>query len=568
MTAISINSLSKAYKSSDTLALSNITLDIPKGKITCIAGSDGSGKTTLLRVMAGLLKVDRDSCAVYEGINKYPSLPPYEYVSYLSQGLGVYEDLTVEQNLNLFVRLAGVVNESQIVCQSLELAGLQCFQNRLVKDLSGGMKQKLGIAIALLRDPKILLLDEPMTGLDPFFQNQMKETVVALKNQGLTVVFSTSVLSESYLCDHVVVLNRGVVLFEGAQEEFLDAVQNRTFYLDGVKENRKQLCEQLLDYDCILDATVEGDRINLIANKKIQKADLIHLENFFLGSRAPNFEDAYIYRIGGTYKRPKLRFIKKKSDVVENKVAIESIHLTKKFNNFTAVRDLSFKVFSGEIFGVLGPNGSGKSTLFKMLCGLLQPTMGNAIINGISMGSLPISAKKTIGYMAQKFSLYENMTVANNLMFFIRIYGVGDQKYVFEEMVEIFGLREFLNTLARDLPLGFKQRLALSCSLVHKPKVLFLDEPTSGIDSITRREFWQHISFLSEQGVTVFVSTHLMDEAELCDRIGMISNGSIRIIDRPKGIKDRFAIECPDKEVSLVNAFIHFCSSKGGFSDE
>jgi ABC-2 type transport system ATP-binding protein len=323
----------------------------------------------------------------------------------------------------------------------------------------------------------------------------------------------------------------------------------------------RQVLTQALQQPDVIDGVIQGNGVRIVTKDKA--AHPVHLKALEGGTHltiepiAPRFEDAFIDILGGgpgglSRLAQETPLIKPKQELV-----IEAKGLVKRFGAFTAADHITFNVKAGEIFGLLGPNGAGKSTTFKMMCGLLKPTAGEAFVNGYDLQQAPAQARAHIGYMAQKFSLYGNLSVQQNLDFFSGIYNLTGRmrQKMIQEMVEIFNLSPYLNESAENLPLGFKQRLALSCSLMHRPEVLFLDEPTSGVDPITRREFWLHINGLVERGVTVMVTTHFMDEAEYCDRIGLVYRSQLITIGTPQELKLKVATkENPDP--TLEDAFI------------
>ncbi len=228
--------------------------------------------------------------------------------------------------------------------------------------------------------------------------------------------------------------------------------------------------------------------------------------------------------------------------------AIQSEHITKKFGDFTAVDNISFEVDKGEIFGFLGANGAGKTTAMRIFCGLSIPTSGKATVAGFDIYNDTEKIKKNIGYMSQKFSLYENLTVKENLEFFGGIYGVPKKelKEKSENLIQKLGLNEEKNKLVSEIPLGWKQKLAFSVAIFHHPEIVFLDEPTGGVDPVTRRQFWDLIYEASESGITVFVTTHYMDEAEYCDRVSIMVDGKIEALDTPKNLKNQFDVNSMD----------------------
>ncbi len=466
---VEISNITKKF--ADNTAINNVTAHIEKGKITGLVGPDGAGKTTLIRLITELLAPSEGNINVKAGD-----------IGYMPQKFGLYEDLTVRQNLDLYADLRGVPGKERkkIFEQLLKFTSLAPFTKRLAGQLSGGMKQKLGLACVLINKPELLLLDEPGVGVDPISRWELWSMVQELLKEGITVLWSTAYLNEAEQCDNVILLDEGNLLFQG------------------------------------------------------KPGDLTKGET--------SFEEAFASMLGG--------WPEDKSELADmmitlpktGKPIIEARNLTKKYGDFTASKDINFSIKQGEIFGLLGPNGAGKTTIFKMMCGLVTPTSGEAVVK----------SRDKIGYMAQKFSLYDNLSVMQNLKFFSGIYGLKgkEQKDKINKIIEIFNLKDYLNMHSSLLPLGYKQRLALSCAVMHEPEVLFLDEPTSGIDPITRREFWTHINRMVEKGVTIMVTTHFMDEAELCDRISLIYRSQSIAIGTPGELKNM------TKTQTMEDAFI------------
>lgn len=476
--SVEIIDLTKKF-SSDYSAIDNLNLNIAQGKITGLIGPDGAGKTTLIRLIAGLL-VPTGGKVVTLGLDSVTQKDLIkDKIGYMPQKFGLYEDLTVIQNLELYSELKKIPTEEKapLFEKLLDMADLNRFQARLAGALSGGMKQKLGLACALLGKPELLLLDEPSVGVDPISRRELMKMVRELKGEGITILWSTSYLDEAHSFDNCIVLNEGKVIYEGVPHA--------------------------------LDPTTAG------------------------------FEQKVIDLMGGIDLKPSV--LAEKFELKEDscEYAIEAVDLVKKYGDFYAVKNNTFCVKRGEIFGLLGPNGAGKSTSFKMMCGLATPTAGTARIQGVDILQNPSKARSYLGYMAQKFSLYGDLSVMENLNFFAGVYGLGlfKRKEKIEEIIDIFHFNKYLNQNASDLSLGYKQRLALSCAVMHDPPVLFLDEPTSGVDPITRREFWHHIKSLANKGVTVMVTTHFMDEAEFCDRISLFYRGEAIATGSPAELK-------------------------------
>ena len=447
----------------------------------------------------------------------------------------------------------------QAFARLLEFTDLKRFTGRKASALSGGMKQKLGLACALLSKPELLLLDEPSVGVDPISRRDLWLMVQELVSEGIGVLWSTAYLDEADLCGHVILLNEGQKLFSGPPKELTRRVRRRTFAMTA-HEGRRQILARALQDESVVDGVVQGESIRLVF-----RDSTILFNPLSVGAEAgtelrpvaPRFEDAFIDVLGGGPKGESAVANAMQAIPRDDQPIIECRELTKRFGGFVAADHITFSVQRGEIFGLLGPNGAGKSTIFKMLCGLLQPSDGEARVAGFDLHTAASQARNRLGYVAQKFSLYGNLTVRQNLEFFSGIYGLTGQsrQKAVDRMVQIFGFEERLSMASGQLPLGFKQRLAMACSLMHEPDVLFLDEPTSGVDPIARREFWTHINALVEKGRTVMVTTHFMDEAEYCDRIALIYHGKVIALGTPDELKRGVrSTQCPDP--TMEDAFV------------
>lgn len=549
-----IDGVSKNFLPDIPPAVDNISATIPKGQIVAIAGPDGAGKTTLIRLIAGLLKPSKGTITVdgYDTIKDAREL--HRLISYMPQKFGLYEDLSVIQNLNLYADLQGVVGKEreETFKRLLKFTDLDHFKDRLAGDLSGGMKQKLGLACTLVRKPTLLLLDEPTVGVDPISRRELWKMVQDLLKDNITVIWSTAYLDEAERANSVLLLNEGKLLYDGSPVDLAKRIEGKAFKIENIEGNRRLVLKKALQNENVIDGVIQGQDVRIVVKDPSVPIDVPNLKKV-----PPRFEDAFIDILGGGPGG--VSILAEKTPIIppKNYPVIQAEHLTKKFGNFTAASDVTFNVPSGEIFGLLGPNGAGKSTTFKMLCGLLKPTHGKALVNGLDLETAGSEARSHIGYMAQKFSLYGNLSVFQNLEFFSGIYNLKGhkQKEMIDEMVETFALKPYLDVNADTLPLGFKQRLALSCAVMHRPQVLFLDEPTSGVDPITRREFWNHINGLVEKGITVMVTTHFMDEAEYCDRIALIYRSKVIMIGTPEELKKEGTKEI--LQPTLEDAFIH-----------
>jgi ABC-2 type transport system ATP-binding protein len=486
-------------------------------------------------------------------------------IGYMPQRFGLYEDLSVRENLELYAALRGLPRAEWAAAfeRLLEFTDLARFQMRLAGRLSGGMKQKLGLACALIRTPKLLLLDEPGVGVDPVSRRELWGIVrrlVAPDAGGVGVLWSTAYLDEAEQCDHVYLLNQGKLLFGGPPAQLVGGVHGRTFLLKGFAGGRRPLLERLLERDDVEDATIRGRAIRLLIARDMPVPDQTDLggEAAQLEPIPPHFEDGFIDALHGEVRGISALAQAYRTIPASDKPVIEAAGLTKRFGDFAAAEDIRFTVGRGEIFGLLGPNGAGKSTTFKMLCGLLRPTGGNGSVAGFDLRHAAADARNALGYMAQKFSLYGDLSVAQNLDFFAGVYGLPRDaaRAAITRSIEVFDLQAYLGTNAGELPLGYKQRLALACAVMHQPPVLFLDEPTSGVDPLTRREFWTHINGLVSKGVTVLVTTHFMEEAEYCDRVALIYRAREIATGTPEELRGKAADIAKLDDPTLEDAFI------------
>ena len=555
---INIEALTKRFSPDGPPALDAISATIRPGRITGLVGPDGAGKTTLIRLMVGLLSADAGTLTVgSEDALKNPAAIR-EFTGYMPQRFGLYDDLTVAENLTLYADLRGVVGKLRIerFDSLLSFTGLGPYTSRLAGALSGGMKQKLGLACALLQHPAVLLLDEPSVGVDPLSRRELWAMVKKLAGEGITIVWSTAYLDEAENCDAVLLLNEGRLLFEGDPGDLTNQVRGRSFHIRGLGSGRRQVLARMLAQDKVVDGVIQGANVRLVLKDKKHRPSMAGLPGK-LHRVAPRFEDAFVDVLGGGPGGGSALADQMAPIEDDGAAVIEATRLTKRFGTFTAVDAVSISIRRGEVFGLLGPNGAGKSTTFKMLCGLLKPTAGSATIAGLSLRAHSARARRNIGYMAQKFSLYGNLSLRQNLDFFSGVYGLSGAKRrrKIDAMMDIFALAPHAATSADALPLGFKQRLALSCAVMHEPAVLFLDEPTSGVDPITRREFWNHINAMVEKGMTIMVTTHFMDEAEYCDRIAIINQGVEIATGSPDDLKARVAGK-DNSDPTLEEAFI------------
>ncbi len=555
MNLISAKSILKSFNG--TKAVNSIDLEVYKGKITGLVGPDGAGKTTLIRLMTGLLVQDSGELNVLGFDMPKHSNEVQSLIGYMPQKFGLYEDLTVEENFNLYANLQSIDKSRQQhrIDELLHFTSLFDFKSFLAGTLSGGMKQKLGLACALIKKPKLLLLDEPGVGVDPISRRELWAMVQTLLKEDIGVVWSTAYLDEASLFDDVILLNEGKILFQGEPKQLTDTMVGKVFKIVGNIQDKRKTLKLALLYEDVRDGVILGNRIKLIcsAKEKLPPLKALEAEQCHYEDELPNFEDGFIDILGGSFDGVSaLAEQMNETPLIEGDL-IEAKNLTRKFGSFTAVNNVSFQIKRGEIFGFLGPNGAGKSVTFKMLCGLMTPTSGEAKVLGYSLEKSSALARSKIGYMSQKFSLYGDISVIENLRFFAGIYGLKgkDKNKKIEGMLDIFDLKRFQKTASKNLPLGYKQRLSLACAVMHDPAVLFLDEPTSGVDPLTRREFWNHIYAMVQKGMTIMVTTHFMDEAEYCDRIALIYKGEVIASGAPRSL-----IAQVSENATMEDAFI------------
>ncbi|TBL83642.1 ATP-binding cassette domain-containing protein [Hafnia alvei] len=560
---IVLDGVEKRFAGMDQPAVASLSTRIASGAVMGLVGPDGAGKTTLIRMLAGLLKPSAGTVSVVGLDPLTQDSELHAILGYMPQKFGLYEDLTVIENLTLYADLRGVIGEERRKTfeRLLKFTDLTRFTERLAGKLSGGMKQKLGLACTLVGEPKVLLLDEPGVGVDPISRRELWRMVHELADEGMLILWSTSYLDEAEQCREVLLMNEGKLLYSGAPQQLTQRMAGRTILLRAKNISHRKLLQRAICLPSVSDGVIQGKYLRLILKDNADHHALLHdldQPDAELLEAEPRFEDAFIDLLGGgPDHESELAKIMPQVKVDPNETVIEAQQLTKKFGDFAATDHVDFQVKRGEIFGLLGPNGAGKSTTFKMMCALLKPTSGKALVLGMDLKTDSGRARQHLGYMAQKFSLYGNLTVAQNLKFFSGVYGLKgkQQKEKIEGMVNAFNFTPILNQTPDSLPLGFKQRLALACSLMHEPDILFLDEPTSGVDPLTRREFWLHINGMVDKGVTVMVTTHFMDEAEYCDRIGLVYRGKIIAAGSPDQLKHSVASD-DNPNPTMEQAFI------------
>ncbi len=565
---LTAHSLTKTFRvgGRDATALDDVNFEARGGVVTGLVGPDGAGKTTLMRLAAGLLEPSSGQIRVLGYDATRESAKVQLAIGYMPQRFGLYEDLSVQENLDLYADLQGVApaDRAERYQELLDMTGLAPFTHRLAGRLSGGMKQKLGLACTLVRAPRLLLLDEPTVGVDPVSRRELWAIVYRLvAKETMSVLLSTAYLDEAERCAHLVLLHEGRVIGQGSPADFSQPMRGRTFHVRAPQTGRRRLQARLALLPGVLDATLEGEAVRLVTEEADMSLSLPGVAPEEITAVAPKFEDSFIARLRREQPAPVPPPQAERPPSTSDETVIVVNNLSRRFGDFLAVKNLSFSVGTGEIFGLLGANGAGKTTTFRMLCGLLPASGGQLQVAGVDLRTAPAAARARIGYMSQKFSQYGNLTVRQNLEFFARAYGLSGNKrrlrlsWALQEM----GLAEIATAESAELPLGFKQRLALCCALMHEPDILFLDEPTSGVDPLARRQFWSRINALAETGVTVLITTHFMEEAEYCDRLAIMASGEILALGTPREVKAR-AGGAQGPAASLEEAFLLLVQGK------
>lgn len=569
--------LNKTFKAEqkgldDVQALQGINMQIKTGQLTALVGPDGAGKTTFLRLIAGLYEPTTGSLKVLGmDVAKDPQ-SVQDRISYMPQKFGLYEDLSIQENLDLYADLHGVPMDvrKERFARLLKITDLARFTERPAGKLSGGMKQKLGLACTLVRSPELLLLDEPSVGVDPLSRRDLWIIIEQLvREENLSVILSTAYMDEAERCHEVYVMLDGQVLKQGTPDELTAQAQGQTWQVEPSPDMKARVLQaHLLDNQhYIADAVPKGNVVRFITRIESPSlpADLLP-KGIVAEPRAAELEDAFmllLHEAKHTQKTvlaqenlaldPSITLIensdspqvKTKQDVKQQleKPVIVVKDLVRTFGDFTAVANTSFDVYRGEIFGLLGPNGAGKTTTFRMLCGLLPASSGVLEVAGMNLRTARAQARAKIGYVSQKFALYGNLSVLDNLKFFGGAYGLSGKhlKQQIDKSLLQFELKP--HAKSGDLPNGFKQRLSMAAALLHQPEIVFLDEPTSGVDPLARRSFWYTIGELANQGMTIIVTTHFMEEAEYCDRIAIQDAGKLLAIGTPQQIRGMAQLE-------------------------
>lgn len=559
---IQVDGLVKRYKDG-TEALKNLVLEVQPGELFGLVGPDGAGKSTALKILAGIMEPTSGKALV---LNSKPS-EARRFIGYVAQGGALYPELSVDENLRYEAGMHGVGNREYAKLRETHLSnmGLLEFADRLAGQLSGGMKQKLALCCALVSKPKVILLDEPTTGLDPISRRELWQALAVLGQEGVTAVVATPFLDEAERCHRIAMMYDGAVHEMGKPAD-LKKVLGLSRLEIAVKNDARTiraLSELSFDQsDNIVDICPFGDHIEVLCKDATRGKEEVgialskaNIEVSGVEQSAPNLENVFITKLK-TLTRREVRHIpfphlkeKAKSDTASrvrsarrndaSGIALKAEKLNMLFGKFKAVENVDLELRYGEIFGLLGANGAGKTTTIKMLCRLLKPTSGKVTILGDSSENRSREIRKKIGYMSQKFTLYDNLTVKENLEFYAGIYEIPLElrSRQIDWVVDACDLSEIKNSLVKNLPLGWKQRIAFGAAVMHDPEVIFLDEPTAGVDPLARRQMWKLIRAFAANGAVILVTTHYLDEAEFCNRMAFMASSQIVAQGSPQELK-------------------------------
>jgi ABC-2 type transport system ATP-binding protein len=549
-TVISIRDLRHSYGKHSQEAVAGINLDIYSGEIFGLIGPDGAGKTTTFQILSGVMPQK-------SGIVEVFGFPPRDVrlqMGYLTQRFSLYPDMSIEENLRYAAGLREV-RDAAFKTRSdryLKLLDLAQFKDRLAGKLSGGMKQKLSLCCVLIHSPKILLLDEPTTGVDPVSRREFWDIVAHLSaTEGMTTVVATPYLDEAERCSRIALMYEGKIqqCDTPAQIKASLGVQRLEVYLPVMQLDR---AEDIIKHnpdlqDVVSDIQRFGDRLDILTAQPQETSDRLrqnlpqHLQIEKIITNTPTLENTFVARLrelkgeSSASNYPRIYYLEKSTEA-----AIGAQKLNKLFGQFQAVKDVNLDIKYGEVFGLLGANGAGKTTVIKMLCGLLPASSGKLMLAGETGQLRSAAVRQKIGYMSQKFSLYDDLTIEENLEFYCGVYGIPrrDRRAKKDWVLQITDLTGKGDKLTSDLPGGWKQRVAFGAALMHEPQVLFLDEPTSGVDPLARRQFWRWINTFAREGMAILVTTHYLEEAEQCHRLGFMVAGELVAQGTPRQIKE------------------------------
>ena len=564
--AIEVRGLTKRYGKLE--AVRGISFEVCPGEIFGLIGPDGAGKTSTFQILAGVMEATSGDASIFGK----PARDMRSQTGYLTQAFSLYPDLTVTENIryNGDLRLLPSKEIAERGLQYLRMFEMDRFVDRLAGQLSGGMKQKLALVCALVPQPKVLLLDEPTTGVDPVSRREFWDVLAHLSAEGLTILVATPYLDEAERCHRIAFMHLGEIIQIGTPPELCASLGAKRIELRtaDLRKAESILSEGAGPDKDIVDVQRFGDRLDLLVRdpdkaRKLVTEKLKGLSVDDMRVDEPTLENTFV---------AKLRALGQKADTVafpakhdhsslRGQIAVGATDLVKVFKAFTAVKKVSLQIRNGEIYGLLGANGAGKTTTIRMLCGLLDPTSGTMELGGTAGNLRSEAVRERIGYMSQKFSLYDDLTILENLDFFSGVYGVPEQER--EEKIRwvlsFSGLDGKQDQITGSLPGGWKQRVAFGAAIMHEPDILFFDEPTSGVDPLARRAFWTMINRLADGGAAILVTTHYLEEAEQCNRLGMMVAGELVVEGTPSGVKAKqsghlleFLVDQPQQAADLL----------------
>jgi len=566
--AIEARDLTKRYGKVE--AVRGIAFDVRAGEIFGLIGPDGAGKTSTFQILAGVMEATSGVAEIFGR----PAREMRSQTGYLTQTFSLYPDLTVAENIRYSgdLRRIPIDEIASRGDQYLRMFDMDRFADRLAGKLSGGMRQKLSLVCALVPQPHVLLLDEPTTGVDPVSRREFWDVLAHLAADGLTILVATPYLDEAERCHRIGFMHQGEILRIGTSSEICATLGAKRIELrtSDLRKTERLLSERAGPEQGILDVQRFGDRLDLLVRDPDQVKPRVEEELQHAGIAIeemrvdqPTLENTFVAKLRALGQRVATAEFPARHDHsgLRGQVAVGAEKLIKQFGAFTAVKNVNLQIRNGEVYGLLGANGAGKTTTIRMLCGLLEPTSGTMELAGTQGNLRSEAVRKRIGYMSQKFSLYDDMTIQENLNFFAGVYGVPEQER--EEKIRwvlsFSGLEGKQDQFTGSLPGGWKQRVAFGAAIMHEPDILFLDEPTSGVDPLARRAFWTMINRLADTGAAILVTTHYLEEAEQCNRLGMMVAGELVAEGTPSGIKAQqsghllqFIVDQPQRAADLL----------------
>jgi len=513
---LKVKNLSVSY--GKKIAIKNINFTLKEKEILGFIGADGAGKSSTLHAIAGVVSFDGEiSYKNYVYHSPKESEKIKNEISLMPQGLGLvlYDFLSVKEHFDFFRSLRGIKKDLEYEKRLLKMAGLYEFQDRLAGNLSGGMRQKLSLILSLLPRPKLLILDEPTTGVDPISRAELWNIVNEMRESGMSAIISTAYMSEASKMDRLMLFDEGEVIASGTSEELIESIKDYTY--EG----------EIQSSECFSF----NKRTYCLKSLNLKKA-IPTLEGVFFANALKKGKKPIIFNIP-------------KKNLQMPEIIVKADCLTKKFSTFIADNCIDLELKKGEILGLLGANGAGKTTLIKMLLGLYPIDEGELYLLGKRIKSYEdrIELKSKIGYVSQKFSLYKDLTIKENLEYFAKMHGLSmsETKNKIKDYSEMLGFSEYLNSFPKEVPLGINQRFSVAAALMHELVVLFLDEPTSGVDTVARSAFWHLLKKLKENlGISILITTHYMSEAEYCDRVVVLKRGVKIVDDEVKNLHQKY----------------------------